>query len=172
MVLIAAQPRAVGRGAKADVFASANMAHPQALADAGKSSPVLLFARNKLCALVRPALFVTTDTLLDRMLDPNVKLGTSTPKPDPSGDYAFQVFAKADAIRPGARAILEAKALQLTGGASSAQPPSGRNAYGWHVAEGHADIFVAYCTATREALQQNPDQKSVPLPDTLAVGQL
>jgi ABC-type molybdate transport system substrate-binding protein len=155
--------------AKADVFASANMAHPQALADAGKSTPVLLFARNKLCALVKPALTVTTDNLLDWMLDPNVKVGTSTPKADPSGDYAFEVFGKAEAIRRGARAILEAKALQLSGAASSAQPPNGRNTYGWHIAEGRVDMFLAYCTATREALQQNPDQQSVPLPDALAV---
>ena len=45
-------------GAKAEVFASANMEHPQALANAGKSGPVVLFARNRLCALVRPGLAV------------------------------------------------------------------------------------------------------------------
>jgi len=40
----------IAAGAKAEVFASANMEHPQALATANKSSPVVLFARNKLCA--------------------------------------------------------------------------------------------------------------------------
>ena len=105
------------------------------------------------------------------MLDLTVKLGTSTPKADPSGDYALEVFRKADAIRPGARATLERKALQLTGaGAASASPPAGHNVYGWHVAEGRADIFLAYCTAVREALQQNPGQQSVELPDKLTVG--
>src|SRR5262245_1724083 len=160
----------IAGGAKADVFASANMMHPQSLADAGKSGPVVLFARNRLCALVRPGLPVTPANLLDRMLDLNVKLGTSTPKADPSGDYALEVFDKAQALRPGARAILEKKALQLTGGPSSVQPPAGRNAYGWHVAEGRADIFLAYCSATREALEQNPEQRSVALPGTLMVG--
>ena len=47
-----------------------------------------------------------------------MKLGTSTPKADPSGDYAFEVFRKAEAIKPGAQAALEKKALQLTGGPS------------------------------------------------------
>jgi ABC-type molybdate transport system substrate-binding protein len=47
-------------GAKADIFASANMEHPQALNDDGTSGPVALFARNKLCALVKPGLDVTT----------------------------------------------------------------------------------------------------------------
>lgn len=159
----------IAAGAKAEVFASANMEHPQALAKANKSGPVVLFARNRLCALARPGLTVTSDTLLERMLDPQVKLGTSTPKADPSGDYAFEVFRKTDAIRPNARSALEQKALQLTGGAASAVPPAGRNAYGWHIAEGRADIFLAYCTATRDAQKENPGLQTTALPDALAV---
>jgi molybdenum ABC transporter molybdate-binding protein len=160
----------IAGGAKADVFASANMEHPQALHAAGKSGPVVLFVRNRLCALVRPGFKVDSASLLERMLDPQVKLGTSTPKADPSGDYAFEVFRKAEALKPGARAVLESKALQLTGGASSAQPPQGRAVYGWHVAEGRADIFLAYCTATAEAKKQDPDQQIVELPANLSVG--
>jgi len=159
----------IAAGAKAEVFASANMEHPQALATANKSGPVVLFARNKLCALVRPGLAVASDTLLDRILDPQIKLGTSTPKADPSGDYAFEAFRKAEAVRPGARSVLEGKALQLTGGATSAAPPAGRNAYGWHLAEGRADIFLAYCTAARDAQKENPGLQIIALPDALAV---
>lgn len=128
---------------------------------------MVLFARNRLCALVKPGLKADSATLLERMLEPAVKLGISTPKADPSGDYAFEVFGKADAIKPGARAVLEGKALQLTGNATSATAPAGRAVYGWHVAEGRADIFLAYCTATREAKRQNPDEQIVEL---LAVG--
>jgi ABC-type molybdate transport system substrate-binding protein len=159
----------IAAGASAEVFASANMEHPQALAKADKSGPVVLFARNKLCALVCPGLAVTRDTLLDRMLDSQVKLGTSTPKADPSGDYAFEVFRKAEAVRPNARSALEKKALQLTGGPSSAAPPAGRNAYGWHIAEGRADIFLIYCTAARDAQKENADLQMIALPDELAV---
>ena len=86
----------IAAGEPSQVFASANMGHPQSLAEAGKSSPVVLFARNRLCALVRPELAATPSTLLEQMLSPNVKVGTSTPKADPSGDYAFEVFAKVD----------------------------------------------------------------------------
>ena len=160
----------ISAGAKADVFASANMEHPQALHDEKKGGPVLRFARNKLCALVRPGLTVDSANLLERMLDPNVKLGTSTPKADPSGDYAFEVFRKAETIRPGAQAILEKKALQLTGGAGSASPPPGRTVYGWHVAEGRADIFLTYCTNAQTAQKEGSGQQIVPLPDNLAVG--
>lgn len=160
----------IATGAKADVFASANMTHPHELEKAGKSGPVTRFARNKLCVLVRPGLDVNTATLLDHMLDGGVKLGTSTPQADPSGDYAFEVFAKAEALKPGARATLEGKALTLTGAKDSAAPPAGRIVYGWHVAEGRADIFLTYCTNVLEAQAQYPGQQRVELPDTLAVG--
>jgi hypothetical protein len=67
------------RGEPGDVFASANMDHPQALAQAGKAGRVVMFARNQLCALTRPEVGVTSDTLLDRMLDPAVTLGPRRP---------------------------------------------------------------------------------------------
>ena len=160
----------ISKGATANVFASANMEHPQALHDEKKSSPVMRFARNRLCALVKPGLAVNSASLLERMLDVNVKLGTSTPKADPSGDYAFEVFRRAEVIKPGAQVALEKKALQLTGGASSAAPPAGRTAYGWHVAEGRADIFLTYRTNALAAQKENQEQQIVALPDSLAVG--
>jgi len=67
------------------------MGQPLALQAAGKAGPVVLFARNRLCALVRPDLDVTSETLLSAMLDPAVRLGTAPPKADPSGDYAWEV---------------------------------------------------------------------------------
>jgi len=117
------------------------MEHPQALAAAKRSGPMVLFARNRLCALMRPRLDVTPASLLDRMLDPSVKLGTSTPKADPSGDYAWEVFRKAEKLKPGASAALENKALQLTGGSSSPPAPQGRSVYGELISQGAADIF-------------------------------
>jgi molybdenum ABC transporter molybdate-binding protein len=138
---------AIAGGERAEVFASANMAHPESLARGGKSGAVVLFARNRLCALVRPGLAATPDTLLDAMLRDDVKLATSTPKADPSGDYAWEVFRKADAQRP-----------------------VGRSPYDWHVAEGRADVFLCYCTAAVVAVRENPGQEVVTLPDTLAVG--
>ena len=159
----------IAAGAKTDLFASANMEHPQALHDTGKSGAVVLFTRNRLCALVRPGFGVDTETLLERMLDPNVKLASSTPKADPSGDYAFEVFAKAEAFKPGARAALEKKALLLVGAADSPVPPAGRTAYGWHIAEGRADIFLTYCTNAMAAQKETPAQ-IVALPEKLSVG--
>ena len=160
----------IERGAGAEVFASANMEHPLMLARAGKSSPVALFARNQLCALARPNVALTAANLLDRMLQPQVKLGTSTPRADPSGDYAWEMFRRADALRPGAFAALDQKALQLTGAPSSATAPAGRSLYGMLVSQGRADIFLTYCTNALEAMKENPGQRVITLPDNLAVG--
>jgi len=122
----------IERGEAAHVFASADVGHPTKLADAGRATTkVAVFARNQLCALAREGLPVTPATLLDTMLDRTVRLGTSTPKADPSGDYALALFAKADKLKAGARATLAARALQLTGGPTSDKAPAGRNQYAW-----------------------------------------
>jgi len=160
----------IAAGARADVFASANMEHPQALASARKSGPVVLFARNRLCALARPGVAIETATLLDRMLDPAVKLGTSMPRADPSGDYAWEVFRKAEKLRSGAFATLERKALKLVGGADAPTAPPGRTVYGMLIAEGKADLFLTYCTNAMEAKKDVGGAQIVTLPDELAVG--
>lgn len=161
----------IAGGERADVFASANMAHPEALAKAGKASPVQRFARNTLCALVSPTLPVTPATLVDTMLSPTVKLGTSTPKADPSGDYAVQMFERVEQKgRKGAFAALNGKALHLTGGPNSPPPPKDKSVYGVLVAEGKADIFITYCTNTLVAAAEQPGLKSVAVPEAINVG--
>jgi ABC-type molybdate transport system substrate-binding protein len=157
-------------GEPGDLFASADMGQPLSLQAAGKAGPVVLFARNRLCALGRPNLAVTTQTLLDVMLDPAIRLATSTPKADPSGDYAWEVFRKAEAVKPGSREQLEAKALKLTGNTSAPQPPANRNAYAWHLAENRADLFLAYCTNVKALEAELPAARIVELPAELAIG--
>jgi len=158
-------------GAAAHVFASADTGHPKRLAEQGlAAAPVRVFARNELCALVREGLTVSSETLLDVMLDPKVRLGTSTPKADPSGDYAFALFGKAEALKPGAKAILESKALQLTGGPTSPKVPEGRSPYAWMLASDQADIFLTYCTNALQAKAEIPALSIVPIGKPLNVG--
>lgn len=118
-------------GETAHVFAPANIRHPRTLEAAGRGGPVALFARNRLCALARPEVAVGSGTLLETILSEDIRLGTSTPKADPSGDHAWDLFAKAEAVRPGAAEAPRARALQLTGGLDSAPAPVGRNTYAW-----------------------------------------
>jgi len=157
-------------GEAADVFASANMAHPQRLADRGRGGPVVLFARNRLCTLAQPDVSVETDNVLDVLLDPDVRVGTSTPKADPSGDYAWELFDRAGALRAGATERLRAKALQLTGGPDSPEPPAGRHKYAWVMDSDQADVFLTYCTNAVAAREAVPRLRVVQLPETLAVG--
>lgn len=152
-------------GEVAHVFASANMRHPRTLEGTGKGGPVALFARNRLCGLARPEVAVSTDTLLEVMLSNDVRLGTSTPKADPSGDYAFELFDKS-----GHADALKAKALQLTGGPDSAKPPEGRNTYAWVLDSDQVDIFLTYCTNAVLAKKEAPALQIVQVPRALSVG--
>ena len=159
-------------GEAADVFASANMAHPQSLRAAGGHGETRPFARNALCALARPGLGLTPDTLVRALLDPSLKLGISTPKADPSGDYAIALFENVErtgAAPPGSAKALTAKALQLTGGPTSPPPPVGRNVYGMLVATGQADVFLTYCTNAVIARSEEPALQQVDVPPALHV---
>ena len=160
----------IEQGAPAQVFASADTKHPQRLANQGQWQAPVVFTRNTLCALAQGTVAVTSDTLLSTILQPQVRLGISTPKVDPAGDYAWALFQKAEALQPGATARLEAKALQLTGGANSAQAPAGRNTYAWVMEQNRADVFLTYCTNAVAARAEVPSLQVVAVPEALQVG--
>jgi molybdate transport system substrate-binding protein len=161
---------AIEAGENPDVFASANMTHPEKLASSGWGGPVVLFTRNQLCALAQPDSGVTTDNLLNTLMDKNVRVGISTPKADPSGDYAWDLFKKAETIKEGNFATLSGKALQLTGGPDSEKAPEGRNHYGWLMSEKKADVFLTYCTNAVLAQKEVQSLKVVRIPEDLSVG--
>ncbi len=155
----------------ADVFASADIGNPQQLYQEGLSEPVVNFIDNRLVAIVKPGLSVTSGNLLDYLLNPTIKLGTSTPIKDPSGDYAQEIFRKADNIKPGNYNILDKKALQLVGGNPNAPTvPDGKNNLVYFLEETQqADIFLAYYTTGLAARDIASDLQIVELPDNLAV---
>jgi ABC-type molybdate transport system substrate-binding protein len=157
-------------GEQADVFASADIGNPLKLYQEGLSGPVVNFTSNRMTLVVKPGLSVTPDNLLNILLDSNIKLGTSTPISDPSGDYAQEIFRKADTLRPGSFKTLDAKALRLVGGPSSPPVPDGKNNLVYFLEETkQADVFLAYYTSALSALKIAPDLQVVELPDNLAV---
>ncbi|SMF23706.1 ABC-type molybdate transport system, substrate-binding protein [Tistlia consotensis] len=160
-------------GEAADLFASADLGHPEALAAAGRGAPPTVFARNALCLLCRPGVapprLPGADGLIELLLDPALRLGTSTPGADPSGDYAWRLFEKAEALSPGSFEALEARALKLTGGPDSAPPPADRNAYAWLLSEGLCDLFLTYRTNALLARLDTPALTAVAIPPALAV---
>ena len=99
---------AADAGPRAQVFASANMAHPRQLAEDGGWQAPVVFTRNQLCLLTSDKLHVVPATVLGTLLRPEVRLGTSTPGADPAGDYAWAFFRLAEdgnkAGKPAAKA--------------------------------------------------------------------
>jgi molybdenum ABC transporter molybdate-binding protein len=160
----------IEKGEGAQVFASADTDHPQRLAAHGGWLAPQVFTRNSLCALTAAHIAARPPTLLATMLRTDVRVGTSTPKADPSGDYAWLLFRKAEAVQAGAYAALDAKALMLTGGADSPKPPAGRGTYAWVMDRGQADVFLTYCTNAVSAQQEVPRLKIVQVPPELQVG--
>ena len=160
----------IEKGEPAQVFASADTDHPRRLAEQGGWQPPVVFTRNALCALTSDKLAATPATLLATMLQPSVRVGISTPKADPAGDYAWALFGKADALQSGATARLQGKALKLTGGADSPKPPPGRGTYAWVMDQGQADVFLTYCTNAVSAQKEVPRLRIVEIPPELQVG--
>ena len=158
----------IERGEPADLFASADMAHPRRLAAERGGLAVAPFVRNRLCVQGPGRLGLTPATLLDRMLDPSLKLATSTPRADPGGDYAWAVFPRAEKVRPGAQAVLEAKARTLVGGPGMTAPVAGKGAVSGLFLTGAADLFLGYCSNVDAMLAEVPGLVSVPLPPPLA----
>jgi ABC-type molybdate transport system substrate-binding protein len=160
----------IERGAHVDVFASADMDQPRRLARSRGGLFVVMFTRNRLCALGKTSLGLTSENLLDRLLDPSVRLATSTPGADPGGDYAWAVFARAEAAHPGVQAVLQRKAMQLVGGPNSAPLVPGRGAVQGIFLTDRADVLLGYCSSGQAVMREIPGLTNIPLPPLLTVG--
>ncbi|WP_138503755.1 substrate-binding domain-containing protein [Nostoc sp. PA-18-2419] len=156
-------------GEKADVFASADLGNAMILNQNNLSGEVETFARNPIYAIAAPEVSLTTENLLDKFLNPDIKLGISKPISDPLGDYGVEVFRKAEQISPGSFAQLNAKAVILSG----TLPPE-RNSPGGSIVYylqdiNKADIYLVYYTSALSAQQISPSLQIVELPDSLKV---
>jgi molybdate transport system substrate-binding protein len=158
------------KGEAFDVFASAALPHAQTLTDAEISGPSVLFTRNALCVVTTAANAVNTGNLIETLLKPDTKIGTSTPVSDPSGDYTWEIFHRIDGQRPGAFKTLSDKAQQLIGGPTSAPSVNGRSPLLVALDDARIDLFVYYCSGAREIVKASSAYKSVELPGELSVG--
>jgi len=127
-----------------------------------------MFARNSVCAFSTERVGLTSAGLLDALLDPAVKLGTAAPVTDPLGDYTWQMFKRADALKPGSAAVLEKKARPLIG--SPSQPPGGQDLVATALNDRTVDVFLAYCSGRSRLEGRVAGLTVVALPAALAVG--
>jgi ABC-type molybdate transport system substrate-binding protein len=160
----------IEKGEKADLFASADMGHPLKLLADGRATRVDMFTRNALCAFALPKVGLTATNFIDRLLDPAVKLGTSTPKADPAGDYTWIMFHRTDALHPGAFAALDRKAQQIVGGPANNAPVNGKDPAGAALAAGTIDVMIGYCSGRHRMLSLAPDLQVVEVPKEIAAG--
>ncbi|MCX4190578.1 molybdate ABC transporter substrate-binding protein [Methylophaga sp. OBS3] len=161
---------AIESGDDADIFISANLTHPQKLATMRWGQHVTSFTQNQLCAIAQADTVISKRNFLTALLDDDTRIGTSTPEYDPSGDYAWKLFQRADHLLPGSFQVLSQKANMLTGAPNSPEIPAGENAYGWLLNQDKVDIFLTYCTNGILAQRTFPDLKVVLPPPSLAVG--
>jgi molybdate transport system substrate-binding protein len=132
---------------RADLFASANMEHPRALAI---PTPTRTWATScRSCSIPRRS------SALDSQ-------GRSLWRLRVAG-----LRARGEA--EGAYEVLSRKALQLSGGPTSPPPPKDRNLYAMLLATGQAEIFLTYCTNAEAAKREEKSLLIVALPESLAV---
>jgi molybdate transport system substrate-binding protein len=160
----------IEKGEHADLFASADMGHPLKLLRDGHATRVAMFTRNTLCGVAVSKIGLTTANFLDRLLDPGVKLGTSTPKADPAGDYTWAMFRRADTLRPGSYEILNMKAQQIVGGPSNNAPVDGKDPVVAALAAGRVDVAIGYCTSAKLRLDQMAELQVATVPSEISIG--
>jgi len=149
----------IEHGEAFDIYASAAMGHAEAIHRENLGGHPVLFAKNSLCATVRTDTPVNTNTIIAYLLQPEIRLATSTPNTDPGGDYTWTFFRRLDERHPGAYEKLGSKAQQLYGGVPA--PDNPRVNIPEQIASGKLDVSIGYCSGTNT----NPALKRFPLPD-------
>jgi molybdate transport system substrate-binding protein len=157
----------IEKGEKPDLFLSADLGSPQKLAAQGRTVvPVAAFARNRMCIVARRSAGVTAANLVDRLLAKEARVKTSTPVADPSGDYAWAIFDRIDALKPGSGALLKAKAQAVMNLVATPQAPA-QSAAAALFASGQIDLSITYCSGTPALQHELPELVSLEVPPQL-----
>jgi ABC-type molybdate transport system substrate-binding protein len=157
----------IEKGEAPDLFTSADLGSPRKLESQGRTVvPVVAFARNRMCIVSRRAAAVTATNLIDRMLAKDVRLKTSAPVADPGGDYAWAIFDRIEALRPGSGAILKEKA-QASMSLSAAPATPNQSPYAALFESRQVDMAITYCSGTANLEKEAADLTSLPVPPQL-----
>ena len=158
----------IEKGATPDLLLSADMASPIALATSGRAIiPAVAFAGNPICLVVRRSLHLTPANMVDKLLEKGVRIKTSEPVADPSGDYAMSMFDLMDGASPGAARTLKAKATELRQVSAPSTSPNGNSTAALFDA-GLIDVAVTYCSGSDAIARAGNDLVGVHVPERFA----
>ncbi|PJZ03301.1 molybdenum ABC transporter substrate-binding protein [Pantoea rodasii] len=136
----------IEQGENCDLFASANLQHPAKLVQQRIAMNMGRFAANALCLTVKRDVVTNSDNWLSLLLRDDLRLATSTPLCDPSGDYTWQLFNNIELAHPGCGEKLKQKARTLVGGPDSLPLPAGELAARWLIDHQHTEMFIGYAS--------------------------
>ncbi len=157
----------IEKGERADLLLSADLGSPRALETRGLTVlPPTAFARNRMCVVSRRDAGLTAVNLIDRLLTPTLRLKTSTPVADPSGDYAWAIFERIDQLRPGTGSRLKDKASRVMNAVAAPAKPDQSPAAALFAA-GQIDVSITYCSAAAGLERELPELTSLPVPPAL-----
>jgi ABC-type molybdate transport system substrate-binding protein len=157
----------IEKGEPADLLMSADLGSPEKLEAQGRTVvPTIAFARNRMCIVSRKAAGVTAANLIDRLLAPEVRLKTSKPIVDPSGDYAWSIIKRIEALRPGVTGVLEKKSQSSAD--LVAKPATPEQSAAAALFATHAiDMSITYCSGSAALEKELPELTSLLVPANL-----
>jgi ABC-type molybdate transport system substrate-binding protein len=157
----------IEKGETPDLFMSADVGSPRKLEMQGRTAvPAIAFARNRMCIVSRRSAGVTAANLIDRMLAKSVRLKTSAPVVDPGGDYAWAIFDRIEALRPGSGAVLKDKAQATMSITATPNTPTQSTAAALFAAK-QIDMSITYCSAVAALEKEAPELTSLVVPPQL-----
>ena len=157
----------IEKGEKPDLFTSADLGSPRKLEAQGRTVvPVVPMARNRMCIVSRRSAGVTAANLIDHLLAKDVRVKTGPPVADPGGDYAWAIFDRIDAIRPGSGAILKDKAQALMNLSAAPATPH-QSPYAALFDSHQVDMVITYCSHTANLEKDVPELTSLEVPPRL-----
>ena len=159
----------IERGEQADLFASADTGHARTLVEQGRATVMAMFARNSICALAAEELGLTEATIVDKLLDKATKIGISTPKADPLGDYTVEIYHRISQEHAGAADDLMARSTVIEAPPGGPRPRSG-DAFADALQEKRVDLEILYCSGRDRFARLLSAARMTPFPPELQVG--
>jgi molybdate transport system substrate-binding protein len=159
----------IEHGEQADLFASADIGHARTLVEQGRATVMAMFARNSICVLAPEGLGLTEAAIVDKLLDTATKIGISTPKVDPLGDYTVEVYRRISQEHAGAAGDLMARSTVIEVPPGGPRPGAG-DAFADALQERRVDLEILYCSGRDRFARLLPTATMTPFPPGLQVG--